>query len=262
LVRLLLGLLGVVLIASCGGGTDGDVPLIFAAASLSDVLTDSAEIYERETGKQVAFSFGGSITLANQIAKLGAPADGAFVVGYEPIVIISDAGLRDSERRRDLFTNNLVVIGSSGEPSIHSLSELAAFDVPVAIADPVLAPAGVYAREALGTAGIWDEISESAIFTLDVRSAMAAVTSGNARFGIVYMTDAASSDSLSIVHEIAGGHRRIEYTPIVINGSVNYNGAKDFFDFVTLDADVRLIFETAGFRFVSDTGTSKKSPRN
>ena len=76
-VQIVLTVLSVMFIASCGGNSGDDVPLIFAAASLSNVLTESAEVYERDTGRQVEFSFGGSLTLANQIAKLDAPADGA-----------------------------------------------------------------------------------------------------------------------------------------------------------------------------------------
>ena len=77
-------------IACCSGKPEDGVPLIFAAASLSDVLTESAEIYERETGKRVNFSFGGSITLANQVATLGAPADGVFLVGEQSEKILED----------------------------------------------------------------------------------------------------------------------------------------------------------------------------
>ena len=81
-VQCVLMLACVTVFASCGGNSSDDgVPLIFAAASLSDVLTESAEVYERETGKRVEFSFGGSITLANQIVKLGAPADGVLFAG-------------------------------------------------------------------------------------------------------------------------------------------------------------------------------------
>ena len=50
-IQIVLTLLCVTFIASCGGNADKDVPLIFAAASLADVLVESAEIYEKETGK-------------------------------------------------------------------------------------------------------------------------------------------------------------------------------------------------------------------
>ena len=67
-------------VVACNGSGKDDVPLIFVAASLSDVMEKAADLYETETGNSVEFSFGGSIMLANQIAELCAPADGFFFV--------------------------------------------------------------------------------------------------------------------------------------------------------------------------------------
>ena len=239
-----------VLIASCGGASDDDVPLIFAAASLSDVLTESAQIYERDTGKRVDFSFGGSIALANQVAKLGAPADGVFFVGERPYEIMKNAGLISGNATGRWFTNNLAVVGAGDATRLESLDELAASEASVAMGDPTLAPAGVYAVEALTTAGVWDKISKSAIYALDVRAAMAAVESGNAQFGIVYKTDAISSDSLSIVYEIDGGHREIKYLPIALSGAANHSTVVAFLDFITLNPESQSLFEAAGFKLV------------
>ena len=47
------------LVVACDGGGDSDVPLIFVAASLSDVVVEAGELYEAETGNRVEFSFGG-----------------------------------------------------------------------------------------------------------------------------------------------------------------------------------------------------------
>jgi molybdate transport system substrate-binding protein len=239
-----------VLIASCAGTSDDDVPLIFAAASLSDVLTKSAQIYERDTGKRVDFSFGGSIALANQVAKLGAPADGVFFVGERPYEVMRNAGLISGNATGRWFTNSLVVVGAGDATRLESLDELAASEDSVAMGDPTLAPAGVYAVEALTAAGVWDKISKSAIYALDVRAAMTAVESGNAQFGIIYKTDAISSNSLSIVYEIDGGHRKIEYLPIALSGAANHSTAAAFLDFITLNPESRSLFESAGFKLV------------
>src|SRR5436305_11008771 len=47
--------------------------LVFAAASLSDALTEIGKMYERGGGGKVAFNFAGSNDLARQI-EAGAPA--------------------------------------------------------------------------------------------------------------------------------------------------------------------------------------------
>ena len=118
-VQLVVGLLFLALAVSCGGNSVEDVPLIFASASLSDVLTESAAIYERETGRRVEFSFGGSLALANQIAKLGAPADGVFFVGEEPKMILDN--LVNPKSRR------LVLSGSRTLPRVPTSTKFNTF---------------------------------------------------------------------------------------------------------------------------------------
>jgi len=234
------------IIASCSGNADDDVPLIFAAASLSDVLTESAEIYERDTGKRVDFSFGGSIALANQVATLGAPADGVFLVGEEPEKILEELVLPVPSGNVAL-KNSLVVIAADGAGSIESIGDLAVGGFRVAIGDPSLAPAGRYAQQALESAGLWNEVFDSLIFTIDVRAAMAAVESGNSKYGIVYNTDAATSDSVSIVYEIEDGYAPIHYVGRSLADAGNGDAASDFFGFIAKSEETITLFRSAGF---------------
>ena len=64
--------------------------LVFAAASLTDALTDLGAEYEAETGERVVFSFGESQHLARQIAD-GAPADMLIPAGRQPIELLERA---------------------------------------------------------------------------------------------------------------------------------------------------------------------------
>ena len=237
------------LMASCGGNSDNDVPLIFAAASLSDVLTESAEIYERETGKRVDFSFGGSIALANQIVKLGAPADGVLFAGDEPGRLIAEAGLRSSDGAPGRVKNSLVVVGGLGTLPINSLSDLVLSGERVAIANPELAPAGRYAMQALGNAGVPVEISDQLIFTSDVRAALAAVESGNAKYGIVYGTDAYTSERVDIVMDIDGAGGGYYFTGIA--GARNGHAAQTFLNYIVIEPETREVFESAGFEIIT-----------
>ena len=74
-------------------------PLIFAAASLVDVMEDVAVAYEEDTGRKVRFNFAGSNLIANQIIA-GAPANGVIVAGRTPIDKLVSAD-KISDRRRD-----------------------------------------------------------------------------------------------------------------------------------------------------------------
>jgi molybdate transport system substrate-binding protein len=250
-VQFVVMLICVSLIASCGGKSDDDVPLIFAAASLSDVLTESAEIYESETGNQVDFSFSGSIALANQITKLGAPADGAFVVGSEAIGRIADAGLVGAEGYGSILSNRLVLVGRSGVGEVGGLADLLRFEGRIAIGDPELAPAGVYAKQALESTWVWDEVGDRLIMTSDVRAALGAVRSGNVEFAIVYASDVASIDDGSIrkLLVIEDGYDSISYAFVPIKGAKNEIAAAELFTFFVNSQEVQNIFRSAGFEW-------------
>jgi molybdate transport system substrate-binding protein len=251
-VQIVLTVLSVMFIASCGGNSGDDVPLIFAAASLSNVLTESAEVYERDTGRQVEFSFGGSLTLANQIAKLDAPADGVVLAGWDAGDILKDAGKLYKRGFEHQIFNKLVVIGSKGQRDIQSLDELVNLPGRIAIGDPNLAPAGVYAREALQEAGIFELVSDRIVNTLDVRAALAAVESGNADFGLVYLTDYLSSQSegVRILLELEEGYTPIGYGATGIQTGKRDGRANSFIDFILFTPETRRIFESAGFELV------------
>jgi molybdate transport system substrate-binding protein len=244
--QIVLVLMFLAIAASCGGNSVDDVPLIFAAASLSDVLIESAHIYERETGRRVEFSFGGSLALANQIAKLGAPADGVFFVGEEPKMILDNL-VNPVPNGSIGLVNTLLVIGSKDAEHVGTLSDLSASDARVAIADPLLAPAGQFAKQALEYAGVWEEIESDLIFAVDVRAALSAVESGNSDYGIVYRTDAFGSDSISIMNEIYEGYSPIVYVGRSLKMAENSDFVVEFYEFLSKSVDVRDVFESAGF---------------
>jgi molybdate transport system substrate-binding protein len=250
-VQIILVLCCVLISAACGAKSQLNVPLIFAAASLSNVLVESAEVYERETGNRIEFSFGGSIALANQIAKLGAPADGVFVVGREAIERIADADLVGSNGHTAMLFNQLAVIGSSDAEMLDDLPSLLGTEGRIAIGDPDLAPVGSFSRQALESAGIWDEITDRLILTSDVRAASTAVTTGNAKFAVVYTSDVASinNSSFNKLLTIENGYDSINYYFVPIKDADNSESAADFFTFLAGSAETKRIFNEAGFRW-------------
>ena len=230
--------------ASCGSDAS---PLVFAAASMSDVLTEIADSYRMETGRKVRFSLGGSKALAVQIANLGAPADAVVFAGETPFGALEQAGMIDPDGRVDILTNRLVV-ASRGE-KISGLADLAGKSSGlVAIADPMLAPAGEYAIAALEHAGVLDDLNGRTVRTLDVRAALAAVSSGNARFAIAYKTDVLAVDGVEIAAEIPQDYYPpIVYPAAVIKHSDAEDSATRFIEYLQKER-AREIFERHGFR--------------
>ena len=229
---------------SCGSDAS---PLVFAAASMSDVLTEIADSYRVDTGREIRFSFGGSKALAVLIADLGAPADAVVFAGETPFETLEKAGVVDPDDRIDVLTNRLVV-ASRGE-KISGLADLAGKSGGlVAIADPMLAPAGEYATAALEHAGVLDDLNSRTVRTLDVRAALAAVSSGNVEFAIAYESDVLAVDGVEVAVEIPPGyHPPIVYPASVINRSDARDEATRFIEFLQTER-AKEIFERHGFR--------------
>jgi molybdate transport system substrate-binding protein len=72
----------------------------------------------------------------------------------------------------------------------------------LALADTEAVPAGVYARRWLTSIGLWEELQDRVVPTLNVRAALAAVESENVDAGIVYRTDAAISKRVRVAFEV------------------------------------------------------------
>ena len=224
---------------------DEESPLIFAAASLVDVMEDVASVYQRETGQSVRFSYGGSHLVANQIIA-GAKANAVVVAGKKSIDKLVDNGNAAEGEAIRIVTNRLVAVRPSGSNSNHvALRELLGVG-KIAIPDSNTAPAGEYFEAALKELGFWDELQDQFVPTLDVRAALAAATSGNVAYAFVYETDAISTDAVEIAFAIEGESDatipRYYASPLLADDK-----ADRFIEFLTSPRGM-VIFEKYGFR--------------
>lgn len=188
-------------------------PRIFVAASLVNL----AESWQRGSLDSVQFHFGASMTLAHQIVA-GARADFFLPAGD---FLLQNVELQKQVRRIDsaFLRNRLVLIC---RPDIKTPAELA--DVraaqfrQIALADPMLAPAGRYAKEGLQSAGLWEELNQKWILLGDVRSVLAAVASGAVDAGFVYATDARALPHLQFLDLRDDTHFPVVWYPLVMLG--------------------------------------------
>lgn len=231
---------------ACGG--EGDL-LVFAATSLRDPLTQISERYESESGVNVDLSFGGSQSLAQQIAS-GAPADVFISAGIGPVHSLEQKGLASISDSRSLrlLSNELVVVTRDESAGIDSLKSLTSDAIErIALADPALAPAGAYAEEALRSAGVWDRLRDKILFGKDVRAAMTYVEVGNADAGIVYRTDALSSGSLEVAYSVDPAlHSTVIYPVVAVNGSSNAGDASEYLEYLSSEEAIS-VFRRFGF---------------
>lgn len=167
-----------------------EVPKIAAASDLKFALTEIAERFRQETGREVSLSFGSSGNFARQIPQ-GAPydlflsADEDYVLRLAAQGFMRDEGSLYAVGRLALIVPHASPIAVDGE-----LKGLAAAlrDGKVtrfAIANPEHAPYGKRAEEALRSAGLWDALQGKLVLGENVSQAAQFATSGSAQGGIV-----------------------------------------------------------------------------
>jgi molybdate transport system substrate-binding protein len=241
------------LITACGNASterdrDANGVLVFAAASTADVLGRIAKAYEVDTGVNVECSFAASSTLSRQI-EAGAPADIYLSADPQWMDRLEKLELIRPESRRDLLANTLVLITpreNRFEVFMESDFRFAnAFEGRLALGDPSHVPAGRYARQALESLGWWNALQKRMIPALDVRDALRLVALGEAAAGIVYATDAAGSDRVSVIGAFpAETYEPIRY-PVAICKDASPDAAA-FADYL-FGEEATSIFQSAGF---------------
>lgn len=202
LTSLAMLLSGLALI-SFPAGAQQQGPLVLAAASLQEALTEAADSWAAKGNARPILSFAASSVLARQVAA-GAPAD-LFISADEPWMdYLATRRLIRPETRKSFLANRLVLVA----PATSQARLVIASRFPLAralgagrlaIADPDAVPAGRYAKAALIRLAIWPDIVKKLARTENVRAALLLVERGVTPFGIVYTTDAHASQRVRII---------------------------------------------------------------
>ena len=145
-----------------------------------------------------------------------------------------------------------VLIEPVGSPA-SALAIAPGFDLAGAIGDsrlatgnPASVPVGRYAKATLTSLGIWDAIAPRIAGADNVRAALALVARGEARYGIVYRTDAKTEPKVRVVGTFpADSHPPIVYPFALVLGATNPD-AGAFLAYLSAPAAVKL-FEAEGF---------------
>ena len=222
--------------------------LVFAAASLTDALTEIAAAWKTSGGGSIAFNFASSSTLALQIRE-GAPADLFLSADEAQMDVLERAGLVAPGTRRSILSNAIVVVVPADSPlRIASERDLAGPRVgTLALAEPASVPVGIYSKKFLERAGIWGALASRIVPTENARATLAAVESGNVDAGIVYRTDAAISKHVRIAFEIpAAVSPAISYPFALVKGSPREPAARKFLEYLSSRA-ARGVFVRYGF---------------
>lgn len=240
IITFLLLTLILILATACGRPTTSNADerstelFISAASSMTDSILSLAAVYEKDNPTvKLTINFGGSGSLMRQIEQ-GSPVDVFISASTDKMDTLDEQSLILEGTRSNLLMNELVLICPKESSSIEGFNDLNASSVEhFAIGEPNSVPAGKYAKEALSTMGLYLELSDKLIFAKNVREVLTWVETGNAEAGLVYETDALTSDKITIVAPAdTSTYSPIIYPIAIIKASEQAEAAKDFIAFL------------------------------
>ena len=228
--------------------------VVFAAASLTDALTEAADGFEAATKVNVQFNFAGSNVLARQLDS-SSKAD-VFVSADEHWMNHAAANGRIREQTRSVFlSNTLVLIGPAGtEHDFKSPKDLCNADFRLFIVgDPDAVPAGRYTRDWLSeipckTGTVWDSVQARLSPIPNTRAALAQISSTPEVLGAVYRTDyLQATNRVKLLYELPRkGGPKIQYNVAITSDSDVGTVGAQFVKYLQSRA-AALIFERHGF---------------
>jgi molybdate transport system substrate-binding protein len=199
------------------GSRTADPPVVFAAASLTEVLP--------RVDAEARYSFGGSNQLAQQIRQ-GAPAD----VFLSANVKYADDLYRSGLVRKPVpfATNTLVVIVPKANPaSIHSIGDLARRPKLRLVVGTPAVPIGLYTRKVLQRLALLRVLRKAVSLEPDVKGVVAKVALGEADAGFVYATDARPvAAKVRVLRIPARAQPRVLYEAAIVAGSARLDAAQ------------------------------------
>lgn len=222
--------------------------LVAAAASLKNCMDDELIplFTEQNPNIKVNATYDSSGKLQTQIEE-GAEVDVFMSAAMKQMNALNEKGLIAENSIVELLENKIVLIVPNGsDKGISKFEEIINADT-IAVGDPESVPAGQYAKEALENLGIWDQVSAKASLGTNVTEVLNWVAEGSADAGVVYATDAASNDGVSVVAEAPEGSvSKVIYPVGIVKATEKTDAAKTFTEFLQSDEALK-IFETYGF---------------
>lgn len=256
-------------LAACGADIDHKAQTketeltVFAAASMTETLTEIGELYRADhPDVELIFNFDSSGTLKTQIQE-GADCDLFISAGQkqmDELDLAADSSVNTQGldyvlegTRMDILENKVALcVSEDCREKIDSFDEWAEAlrkgDIFMAMGNSDV-PVGQYTQEILLYYGISEEeLQKSGVISYgsNVKEVTTQVLEGSVDCGIIYCTDAFSA-GLTIqdyaTEEMCG---QVIYPAAVLKTGKNQEEAKRFLDFLQTDACME-IFEGVGF---------------
>jgi len=176
---LLAGLAGVAAWSGRAGQTGQ--ALVAVATNFAKVAEALKPVFEARSGFQITLASGSTGKLYAQIVN-GAPYDMLLSADQLRPQLLVEAGLG---HERLTYARGLLTLWQPQTGEIGEATLRAGHFAHLAIANPVLAPYGFAAREALEVMDLWAPLQAQIVMGQNVGQAFALVASGNAELGLV-----------------------------------------------------------------------------
>lgn len=229
--------------------------VVFAAASMTDVLEDLKNKYEEENNNvNLIFNFDSSGTLKTQIIE-GADCD-VFISAAQKQINELDPDNENyngkvsiqKDTRIDLLENKVTLVVAKGNAkNIDKFEDLNSDKVETIALGNEDVPVGQYSEEILNNLGIFEKIQPKVTLGTNVREVASWVSENTVDAGIVYATDAKAYD-LEVVAQADDSmlDNKVIYPAAVLDNSKNKEEAKNFLEFLQTEEAAK-VFEDAGF---------------
>jgi molybdate transport system substrate-binding protein len=232
-----------------GDDSEGEVNLA-AAASLKNVYDEKLipMFNEKYPNIKVTPTYASSGDLQTQIEN-GLEADVFMSAANKQMNALADEGLIDNSTNVQTLENKVVlIVPKDSDANITSFEDLKDAEGTIAIGDPESVPAGQYAKEVLTNLGIWDSVESKLSLGTDVTAVLNQVAEGSADYGIVYATDAKSTDDVKVICEAPEDalDTPVIYPVAVVKDSKNADAANKFVKFLQTQ-EAQDVFKEYGF---------------
>ncbi len=245
-----------------GTDTESVDLIVFAAASMTETLTEIAEKY-REVAPNVSitYNFDSSGKLLTQISE-GADCDLFISAAPKQMNAMDGSLIGDKDKnpdgldlivagsRIDLLENKVTLAVPEGNPKgIESFDQLAELlksgDVMLAIGNSDV-PVGQYTQKIFACYGL-DEaaLTDCLTYGNNVKEVTTQVSEASVDCGIIYATDAYSAGLTVVDSAAAGMCGQVIYPAAVLKGEKE-EAAQAFLDYLQT-ADAMAVFESVGF---------------
>jgi molybdate transport system substrate-binding protein len=163
---------------------------------------------------------------------------------------VASKALIRPESRSDLLGNELVLVATPGAakidlgPGTRLADEVG--EGKIATGDIASVPVGKYAKASLEKLGVWDTVQPKIAGAENVRAALGLVARGEAKYGIVYATDAKAEPKVAVVGTFpTDSHPPIVY-PVALTKDGTNPDAAAYLDFLR-GPEAEAIFVGQGF---------------